>query len=155
VERKVLLAPGWHREAVVKPAFRSPLLKDIENIIDKQIKTSVVGCAQKNEWGGSRQEEIFKCKTGTLLKLIPEPENEANPKAVAVCVNGGDYVGYLKKSVASEIFRDMVESKRLWVGCVEEVTGFTNEQPNFGLEIVAFRFTTEYIAQHAVRSPQP
>jgi HIRAN domain len=132
-------------------AFESMLMKNIGASIDKHFYTSVVGTVHKNEWGSSRQEAIGESRMGVLLDLIREPDNPDDPNAVLVSVHGGDCVGYLKRTVAVEIARDVADHGRVWIGFVKEITGGTDDRPNYGMNIVLVRLTEEYVRTHPVK----
>lgn len=131
--------------------FESMLVKTLGDSIDKHFYTSLAGTTHKNEWGSSRQEVIGECHPKTLLDLIREPDNPYDPDAVLVGVHGGDCVGYLKRTVAAEIARDVADHGRVWIGFVKEVTGGTEDHPNFGLSVVLVRLTEEYVRTHPMK----
>lgn len=79
-----------------------------------------------------------------MLTLIAEPDNERDPNAVMVWVDGSDCAGYLKQSVAPEISHDITNQNRTWLGFVSEVTGGTIERENFGLNILIFRLKEQH-----------
>jgi hypothetical protein len=129
-------------------AFEAVLLKNIGASIDKHFFTSVAGATRNNEWGSSRQEVIGECRVGAGVRLVREPDNEFDPNAISLFVEGGDCVGYLKRSVAAEISRDVADNGRVYMGFVKEVTGGTDEHPHFGLNVVVVRLTEEYVRTH-------
>jgi hypothetical protein len=56
---------------------------------------SVVGADHPNKRGPGRRFEIELCHPGELVRLIPEPKNPADPRAIAVFSVRGVQLGYL------------------------------------------------------------
>lgn len=63
---------------------------------------SLPACGERfdNEDGTSRQEELRYCQPGEVVRLVREPENPHDARAVAVFSVRGVRVGYLKRDRA-------------------------------------------------------
>jgi hypothetical protein len=63
---------------------------------------SLPACGERfdNEDGTSRQEELRYCQPGETVRLVREPENPHDTRAVAVFSARGVRVGYLKRDRA-------------------------------------------------------
>jgi len=44
-----------------------------------------------------RQDVVRRCSVGERLKLVPEPTNKFDPKAVMVCRLNGEQLGYIQR----------------------------------------------------------
>lgn len=59
------------------------------------VSLAVVGADFPNNRGPARRFEIALCKPGDPVELVPEPNNPADPRAVAVHSERGVRLGYL------------------------------------------------------------
>jgi hypothetical protein len=90
---------------------------------EKSFYTKLVGVTRKNEDGTSRQELIEEyCSPGDLLVAVPEPDNPDDRSAVKVCLNDGQQLGYLNRSVAREVFDAIAADRGVEIE-VKDVTG--------------------------------
>jgi len=62
----------------------------------RQLSLHVVGASHPNrKGGGDRRFEILLCPPGEPVELLPEPNNPADPQAIAVLSARGVQIGYL------------------------------------------------------------
>lgn len=101
--------------------------------IERVINTKIVGVTRKNEDGTSRQELIAECYEGEELFLEREPDNEHDPNAISVWNEYGEQLGYINKSLASELAPKMDKGMR--IACfVTAVTGGDDDK-SYGCNI--------------------
>lgn len=62
-----------------------------------------------------------KLHVGDLLELIPEPDNEYDPKAVAV-IHNGYQVGYMHRNKLQRMYHDFVKRDGFVIASVAQVT---------------------------------
>ena len=67
------------------------------------VSIAVVGMRHKNADGSDRRAEIDMCMAGENVSLVPEPENEFDPRAIAVYSQRMVQIGYVKAERASRI----------------------------------------------------
>ena len=60
-----------------------------------ELSLAVVGLQFANEEEGDRRAEAEQCKRGEPVDLVCEPDNSADPRAVAVFSARGVQIGYL------------------------------------------------------------
>jgi hypothetical protein len=70
---------------------------------------AVVGAKHKNADGSDRELEIEACAPGEPVELVPEPENEHDPHAIAVFSERGVQLGYISAERAPRIGSFMAE----------------------------------------------
>jgi hypothetical protein len=63
---------------------------------------SVAGVSFDNDDGSSRQTIISSCKPGETLRLIREPDNKFDPRAIKVVRGNGRQVGYLPARITCD-----------------------------------------------------
>lgn len=64
---------------------------------------AVVGADFDNEDGSNRRFEIALCAPGDPIELVPEPDNPADPQAVAVFSERGSQIGYVRAERAPRV----------------------------------------------------
>ncbi|NMC30717.1 MAG: hypothetical protein GYA45_11675 [Pelolinea sp.] len=113
----------------------------------RKIEAQIVGESYDNEDGTSRQAEIKNfCKPGIPVKLIREPNNKYDKKAIGVWVRGKGFlskehdhqVGYLNKEQAAE-FAPILDAGHTVEAAVKKVVGGTADKPHYGLIIEIFK----------------
>lgn len=77
----------------------------------RQMSLAVVGADYPNRRGPGRRFEIAICAPGEPVELRPEPNNPADPRAVAVYSCRGVQIGYLTAERAPLIGRDVREGR--------------------------------------------
>lgn len=60
-----------------------------------QMSLAVVGADYPNRRGPGRRFEIALCAPGEPIDLVPEPNNPADPRAIAVFSERGVQIGYV------------------------------------------------------------
>lgn len=99
--------------------------------IIQALSLAVVGADYPNKTGPTRRFEIALCGPGEPVELRPEPDNPADPRAVAVYSDRGVQLGYLTAERAPW-FGSMISSGRV-------ITAIFQEQTRYGAAIrVAF-----------------
>lgn len=94
----------------------------------------IVGESHRNLDGRSRQQLIKKhCKPGALVSLVREPDNPADPQAVAVYAECGQ-IGYLSRDDAERLAprMDRGEHGSCWIS---QIQGGTRSKPSVGVVI--------------------
>ncbi|TYC93022.1 HIRAN domain-containing protein [Novosphingobium sp. BW1] len=96
-----------------------------------RLSLAVVGADYPNKTGPSRRFEIALCGPGEPVELRLEPENPADPRAVAVYSDRGVQLGYLTADRAP------------WIGAMlsrgRVITAIFQEQARYGAVVrVAF-----------------
>lgn len=61
----------------------------------RDLSLAVVGVAYANKDGSNRQFEVAMCTPGEPVSLVLEPNNKADPSAIAVYSARGVQIGYL------------------------------------------------------------
>lgn len=61
----------------------------------EEFSTAVVGIQYPNDDKSDRRFEALLCKPGDVVRLVPEPRNKYDPRAVAVVSERGVQLGYL------------------------------------------------------------
>lgn len=69
----------------------------------RRLSLAVVGANFDNRNGPSRRFEIAICKPGDVVKLIPEPSNPADPRAIAIYSARDVQIGYVRAERAALI----------------------------------------------------
>jgi len=64
-------------------------------LILPSLSLAVVGADYPSKRGPARRFEIMLCRPGDRVELVPEPDNPADPRAVAVFSKRGVQLGYL------------------------------------------------------------
>ena len=98
-----------------------------------QFHTKVVGVTFDG-----RQDGVGSLAPGDRLELVREPENAADPSAIAVRTQDGHALGYLKRLIAAALAPEM-DRGAAYSACVTEVTGGTPEQPTRGVNVLVVR----------------
>jgi len=94
----------------------------------------LVGEAQKNPDGRSRQLELQSCQPGEQVKLVREPQNPYDEFAIAVYSNRSVQIGYMRKEHAKEV-APALDASRNHEAIITELTGGLPDYPNFGCKI--------------------
>jgi len=87
-------------------AFDAAFEKHIASHTDKYFSAKIAGASFANADGSSWPSIIKKCEPMELLRLELEPDNPADPNAIAVKRVDGSQLGYLERRVATELRRD-------------------------------------------------
>jgi len=88
------------------------------------------------------KEAMEKVRTGDFGYLEPELDNKYDSTAVAVVHDKtGQRVGYVKRELNSDVFRNIKDHGELYVVKFQE-TGGTEEKPAKGLNMEVCRFYT-------------
>lgn len=74
---------------------------------------AVVGADYPNRRGPGRRFEISLCKPGEPVELVPEPNNPADPRAVAVFSCRGVQLGYLSAERCGRIGRLLRQGRQV------------------------------------------
>lgn len=94
--------------------------------------TKVVGVTRRNADGRSRQDVIRDCAIGDDLLLVPEPDNPADPHAIAVYRSNGHQIGYLDRRLAGEVSR-LVPRGGGAKASIKDIVGGTEGAPALGI----------------------
>ena len=84
--------------------------------------TKIVGVSHRNPDGSSRQDLLARCTVGEHVHLVREPRNKHDANAIAVELQGGDSLGYLKASLASEL-APFLDRRGRTVAAISALTG--------------------------------
>jgi hypothetical protein len=87
-------------------AFDAAFAKHIVPHTNKYFDTKIAGASFQNADGSSRPSIIKKCEPMELLHLELDPDNPADPNAIAVKRVDGSQLGYLEGRVASDLYQD-------------------------------------------------
>lgn len=68
---------------------------------------SVVGADYPNKDGSSRHEELDLCQPGEAVELVHEPDNDVDPRAVAVFSERGVQIGYIRAERAQLVLAEL------------------------------------------------
>ena len=90
-------------------AFEAAFKKHIAPHTNKYFNARIAGASSPNADGTSRRSIIEKCEPMEVLRLELEPNNPADPQAIAVKRVDGTQLGYLEPGVASGLHRDAGE----------------------------------------------
>jgi hypothetical protein len=90
-------------------AFDAAFKKHIAPHTNKYFNARIAGASSPNADGSSRPSIIIKCEPMEVLRLELEPNNPANPNAIAVKRVDGTQLGYLERGAASDLHRDAGE----------------------------------------------
>lgn len=80
--------------------------KHIVPQVDSYFFTKIAGASFPNRDGSRRPPIIEKCDPMEQLRLEPEPDNPADPQAIAVKRVNGSQLGYLERRVADKLHQD-------------------------------------------------
>lgn len=108
-----------------KPAIKAPTRKRVFHI---------VGEAQTNADGVSRQDILFNTDPAEPLQLVREPDNEHDANAVRVDNTLGQCIGYLRREDA-EILAPILDSGKMPRAKVHRISGGVPHAPNYGCEV--------------------
>lgn len=97
----------------------------------KEFHSKIVGTTFTN--GQEVLKRFVNSGKVPLLKLVPEPENEFDNKAIAVYLQEGERLGYLPRETAQGVFDDIALGAKFEV-TVSELTG--NVDKNVGCNIL-------------------
>jgi hypothetical protein len=104
---------------------------------------ALIGVEDSSSDGFSRQKEIRKCAVGEAVELVPEPDEEHGPNAVAVYRRKTRRrLGFLPPD-AADMFATRIKSGAFYPATVYEKTGGHAEGPTLGLRV---RIKTRLIA---------
>ena len=95
----------------------------------RTFRLGVAGESYDNADGTSRQRIIRMCSAGEPMQLVPEPENPHDNRAVKVCRQSGEQVGYLPSGHG--LFKKVKDGRVSVV--VDGIHGGTREKPSSGL----------------------
>jgi hypothetical protein len=122
LEEARLHALGRHSEAnssstAADAEFEAILAESIpDDIVEKSFYTSIAGTSHRNVDGSSRGRILARCGIFDGLTLRPEPENEFDSNAIAVCVaKSGEQLGYLEARLAAEVTLDRRKHSDRWM----------------------------------------
>jgi hypothetical protein len=87
-------------------AFDAAFEKHIAPHTNKYFNARIAGASSPNADGSSRTSIIKKCEPMEILRLELEPNNPADPNAIAVKRVDGTQLGYLGRGAASDLHRD-------------------------------------------------
>jgi HIRAN domain-containing protein len=87
-------------------AFEAAFKKHIAPHTNKYFNARIAGASSPNADDISRRSIIEKCEPMEVLRLELEPNNPADPQAIAVKRVDGTQLGYLERGVASDLHRD-------------------------------------------------
>jgi hypothetical protein len=87
-------------------AFDAAFEKHIAPHTNKYFNARIAGASSPNADGSSRPSIIEKCEPMEILRLELEPDNPADPNAIAVKRVDGTQLGYLERGAASDLHRD-------------------------------------------------
>jgi hypothetical protein len=93
-----------------REAFDAAFAKHIAPHTNKYFDTKIAGASFQNADGSSRSSTIKKCEPMELLHLELDPDNPADPNAIAVKRVDGSQLGYLERRVASDLHQDAGKS---------------------------------------------
>ena len=98
----------------------------------------VVGMSFKNRDGSDRLQAALECAPDEQLDLIAEPDNPADPNAIAVCRRNGQQIGYLPRELAAIVSKEMA---RHWEypAFVWTLGDDTPPYTAFSIELLIFR----------------
>lgn len=94
-------------------------LKD-SPLYDKWFYSKIAGVSHTNADGSSRQEILLRCSPPEPLQLFHEPENPADPNAIALHRINGEVLGYLNADLAREIL-DRTAKGEVWAAVLKDV----------------------------------
>jgi hypothetical protein len=82
----------------------------------KAFYATVAGTSHRNRDRTSRTRIIGQCSTFEPILLVPEPDNEFDPNAIAVCRREtNEQLGYLDRRLAEEVTRDIRRHGARWI----------------------------------------
>lgn len=87
------------------------------------LSLAVVGADYPNKRGPGRRFAISLCRPGDVVKLVREPTNPADPRAVQVQTESGIVMGYLSAERCGWI-GSMIADRREIRSIFQEATGF-------------------------------
>lgn len=107
-EQKSDTSPPGQRESTCDRAaedeqFERELKKRYGERIQPLFHQYVAGVSHLNRDRTRRTTIIKRCTPLEALRLVPEPDNPVDPKAVAVCRSDGTQLGYLPARCAAEL----------------------------------------------------
>jgi single-stranded-DNA-specific exonuclease len=87
--------------------------------LDKQdYFTKVVGVTYEN-----RQQIIRRLRPGQEIKLVREPHNQHDRNAIAVRLNTGEQIGYIRKEMARDLAPRLDRLGHSVTGVINHITG--------------------------------
>lgn len=87
------------------------------------------------------QAEIKKCFEGQLVRLVHEPTNKFDKRAIVALVNGDTIIGYAPKD--SFVQRAVIDEGWVAIGHIESIMGGTRDAPMRGIVAQIELCTTE------------
>jgi hypothetical protein len=94
----------------------------------------LVGEAQENEDGVSRQIELKRSKPGTLVNLVRDPQNRFDANAVKVLTERGVCIGYLGREDAADLNRHFADGRQ-HAAHIHELRGGMPDYSNIGCKV--------------------
>ncbi|WP_231634726.1 HIRAN domain-containing protein [Novosphingobium sp. KN65.2] len=88
-----------------------------------QLSLAVVGADYENKRGPTRRFEISMCKPGEPIELRLEPDNPADPRAVAIYSTRGIQLGYVNAERCGRIGK-MIREGRIVTAVFQEATRY-------------------------------
>ena len=85
----------------------------------RQFHLRVAGVTHSNKDGVSRQSIIERCVPGEELRLVPEPDNPVDKKAVMVCRLNGEQLGYIQHGRCTK----KMFNYGCWLSSIDRVEG--------------------------------
>ena len=136
-------APGRARQPK-RPAVKTEPSRAQESGAYRYFHTKVAGATHTNPHGTSRQRIIACVRENENLRLVREPDNHYDPRAVKVVRTNGEQIGYLPghivgndKGIGWCVADHMDAGVRYWAR-VAKVTGGTGDK-DYGVNLaVAF-----------------
>ena len=131
--------------------------------MENQFYSKLAGVTIDNKDGRNRQTIIKTLlNENDLLTLVREPNNKADPNAIAVYFEtqfGNDpwgdrryQVGYLTSEVAAEL-APLIDRKEPIICSVSEVTGGTEDKETLGVNILLEKFTPDEVNRFKISIP--
>ena len=124
------------------------------------IRTKLVGVTFRNDDGSKRQSLIRRrCRPGTVLRAIREPENEFDSDAICGWARGWlgrwGQIGYLSADLAGDLAELVDEGDRLTIR-VLDVTGgwFRSRGVNVEIEVEGIRDVVDAKPKRRTKKPR-
>ena len=95
----------------------------------RSFRLAVVGESHDNEDGTSRQQIIRGCRAGEPIRLVLEPYNPYDKRAVKVCRQSGEQVGYLPRGHG--LFKKIKDGRVS--AAIDGIHGGTPGKPSVGV----------------------
>jgi hypothetical protein len=136
-------------------AFELPeqrIIKRLEPFCDKSFYNKIAGATHRNPDGTNRKRIIEDVAAGAWLQLIPQPDNEFDANAVAVCNLYDGQLGFLEAHTAAEVAKDLASGKREWVCHLAHHNHHPETYKVVGATFILFRSVQRYCARPSAPS---